>query len=193
MASSTIANVNGQPTWQISSASVSSFSTTTNAAVNKPEVSFSVNFTNMQPIDLLVTDLAFGAGATDAELKALFDPLIINNTGINWNGFRIDLVDIDSGTGGPLHPNWAHFHDSTLAGWLSPFTGVFPYNPNEGDDRTTKLRTYSPCRVFVAKQAQANFSFQAERSPPEPSKVGPISESMNGALVVRRPTRLPSN
>jgi hypothetical protein len=52
MASSTIANVNGQQSWQISAASVSSFSTTTNAAVNKPEVSFSVNFTNTQPIDL---------------------------------------------------------------------------------------------------------------------------------------------
>ena len=144
MASSTIANVNGQQTWQISSASVSSFSTITNATVNKPEISFSVNFTNTQPIDLLVTDLAFGAGATDAELKALFDPSIINNTGISWNGFRIDLVDVDSATAGGVHPNWAHFHDSTLAGWLNPITGVFPYNPNEGYDRTTKLRHTPP-------------------------------------------------
>jgi FG-GAP-like repeat/Bacterial pre-peptidase C-terminal domain len=143
MASSTIANVNGQQTWEVSSASVSSFSTTTNATVNKPEVSFSVNFTNTQPIDLLVTDLAFGAG-NDAELKALFDPLIINNSGINWNGFRIDLVDVDSSTGGGLHPMWAHFHDSTLAGWLNPSTGVFPYNPKEGYDRTTKLSHTPP-------------------------------------------------
>jgi hypothetical protein len=141
MPSSTIANVNGHLTWQISSASaaVGAFSTTTNTTISKPEVVFSVNFTNMQPVDLVVTDLAFGAGATDAELKALFDPFIINNTGVNWDGFRIDLVDVDSGTGGGVHPNWAHFHDSTLTGWLNPVTGAFPYSPNEGYDETTKL------------------------------------------------------
>jgi hypothetical protein len=152
MTSSTIANVNGQPTWEISStsASVSGFSTTTNAAVNKPEVSFTVDFTNTQPIDLLVTDLAFGAGATDAELKALFDPLIIDNTGINWTGFRIDLVDVDDSatTVNSVHPNWAHFHDSTLTGWLNPITGVFPYNPNEGYDRITGLPHTPPAGGF---------------------------------------------
>ena len=84
--------------WEISSTSlaVSEFTTATNADVSKPQISFSVNFTNTKPIDIVVTDLAFGS-AGDAQLKALFDPLIINNTGVNWTGFRIDLVDVDSG------------------------------------------------------------------------------------------------
>ncbi|WP_084462111.1 VCBS repeat-containing protein [Bradyrhizobium sp. WSM1417] len=144
MVSSLIPNVNGQTTWQISGSSVSSFTTVTNATVNKPEVSFSVTFTNSLPIDLIVTDLAYGAGATDAELKALFDPVIINNSGSDWSGFRIDLVDVDSATGGGIHPTWAHFHDSTLSGWLNPSTGVFPYSPNEGFDRTTHVQHTPP-------------------------------------------------
>lgn len=141
----TIADVNNHQTWQISSASpsVSSFSTDTNSAVSKPEVSFSINFTNTQPIDVTVTDLAFGGafqGFSDSQLKALFAPTIINNSGLNWTGFRIALVDVDSrSTGGDQHPPWAHFHDSTFGGWLNPDTGVFPYNANEGYDRTTQL------------------------------------------------------
>jgi serralysin len=44
--------------------------------------------------------LAFGAG-NDAELKALFDPLIINNSGINWNGTpAIWLMDGTNPIGG---------------------------------------------------------------------------------------------
>ena len=122
-----------------------------------------VNFTDTQPIDIFVTDLAFGAGATDAELKALFDPLIVNSTGINWTGFRIDLVDVDSAAspGGviPVHPNWAHFHDSTLTGWLNPSTGVFSYNPNEGYDRSTQLPHTPPAGGFSSLTGASELQF----------------------------------
>jgi hypothetical protein len=143
--SATINNTKGQPDWAVasSSASVTNVITTTNGAVNKPEVLFSVDFTNLSPIDITVTDLAYGT-VNDAELKALFDPVITNDTGVNWSGFNITLIDLDSAdssAGGGLHPMWAHFHDDSnkalLPGWLDPFTGVFPYDPNDGFDRLT--------------------------------------------------------
>ncbi len=145
----TIPNILGQPTWEIqdSSDEVSEFVVTTNTTLNKPEVSFSVNFTNTKPVYISVINSPYGVGDTDAELKALFDPTIINNTGVNWSGFRIDLNDPESGTGGGLHPMWAHFHDASnstiLSGWPDPNTGVFPYSENEGYDEITHL-THTP-------------------------------------------------
>src|SRR5689334_20134782 len=74
-----------------------------NANINKPVVSFTADFTSLQPISFTVSDQAFNQ-PSDQDLRAEFSPTIINESGANWAGFRIDLIDSTHTMQTGVHP-----------------------------------------------------------------------------------------
>src|SRR4051812_15203128 len=98
--------------WTINfvSAGLSGFSYNS-AAAPKPIVNITADFGTAGPLDFVVS----AASATDF-LKVNYTYTIINDTGKNWVGFRIDYVDqippVPDFTE-PAHPPYAHFHDNT--------------------------------------------------------------------------------
>jgi len=104
---------------------------TVDTTVNKPVLNFTANFTDTNPISFTVRDTLFGM-VNDADLKIELAPRITNNSGANWWGFRINLVDASTIQQDATHPFFAHFHDSTLSGWEplngGSYTDIWGYN-----------------------------------------------------------------
>src|SRR5947208_2742209 len=98
------------------SAELSGIQVTQDPNVNKPVLSFNANFTDSNPISFTVSDTLFGA-VNDQDLKVELAPHIQNSSGVNWWGFRINLVDTANIQQNAVHPYFSHFHDSTLSGW----------------------------------------------------------------------------
>jgi hypothetical protein len=110
----------------------------------RPQVDYTVTFDDLSPVALKVTQ-----DAATGQLFFYQNPLLINNSGYDWNTFRTDLITVNNpaaqGVNTGLHPQFAHFHDAKFSGstWTTPTTT--PYTVQHGvNSQTGELTGFSP-------------------------------------------------